>query len=606
MHAGSKSPESKLTTARPKWLIPLGLALIILATLIAYIPAARAGFIWNDNSYVHQNPLLAPPTLSSLAKIWSITPASRLDGQRFYAGHTEQYYPLVFTTYWLESLLWSNTSPAGFHITNILLHIANALLIWLICRRLDFPWAYLLALLFALHPVHVESVAWITERKNVLSAFFYLLALLTYLRYDHSAQKRFYFLALACFALALLSKTVTATLPAVLLLMFWTKRGRIAPKDILALIPFFVLGIVLGLFTAYLERHSVGAEWQIAFWQRCVIAGRAVFFYLSKLLCPVNLSFIYPRWNPADFSPWALLWPAAAVLLTVALYYWRKTIGRLPLLAWLAFIITLFPALGFFDVYPFRYSFVADHFQYLASIFPLALFAALAHRFYKRFHPQPFSFSAFPTIPAMLSCTLVLLLASLTWLQAVSYKDSKTLWLHTTRKNPQAWMAWNNLASIYMYEEDFPTAQKYFQRAILVRPDYAAAHANLGWALAWQEKFDLALSSLNQAIKLRPDYPFAHLHRANICAQLRRYEQAIAAYKKAISLAKDSVLAVDRPRHVKAHSNLAAVYAELGRYTLAVAHAQQAFDLARHYNLPQLAGPTERQLRDYRKLAGKD
>ncbi len=216
-----KSYPKALQSKRPfsHWLIFLGLASIVIITLLVYTPAIRGDFIWDDDQYVSENQLLR--NSSGLGKIWSLRLITKPDGQRYFISYTPQYYPLVFSTFWLESRLWDQSNPTGFHVVNVLLHIANALLVWLICRRLGFAWGFLAGAVFALHPVGVESVAWITERKNVLSSLFYLLALLSYLRFDTTKRKAFYFTALGCFVLALLSKTVTCTLPAILLLMLW-------------------------------------------------------------------------------------------------------------------------------------------------------------------------------------------------------------------------------------------------------------------------------------------------------------------------------------------------------------------------------------------------
>ncbi len=230
------NPLPKPNPTSSKGLIYLGILAIVLATFIAYLPAMRGDFIWDDDAYVSENPLFQ--NLSGLGKIWSLKLITKPDGQRCFNSYTPQYYPLVFSTFWLESSLWDQNNPRGFHIVNVLLHIANALLVWLICHRLGFQWAYLAAVIFALHPVEVESVAWITERKNVLSGLFYLLALLSYLRFDESKRKAFYFTALGCFVLALLSKTVTCTLPVILLLVLWLRHRRISWPDLFRLIPF--------------------------------------------------------------------------------------------------------------------------------------------------------------------------------------------------------------------------------------------------------------------------------------------------------------------------------------------------------------------------------
>ncbi|HOW19171.1 MAG TPA: O-GlcNAc transferase, partial [Phycisphaerae bacterium] len=341
--------------------LPAAAGLLLLA-LAVYIPAMRGGFVWDDDDYVTENRTLR--SLDGLGRIW------------FDIRATPQYYPLVFTSFWLEYHLW-DSRPGGYHVVNILLHGTSAVLLWLVLRRLAVPGAWFAAAVFAVHPVHVESVAWITERKNVLSGVFYLSAALVWLRFagldcPRAAEPRrrsLYAIGLFLFACALLSKSVTASLPAALLLVLWWKRGRIARGDFLPLVPFFALGAVMGLITAWVERHHVGAEgaeWALSAAERCLIAGRALWFYAAKLIWPVRLTFIYPRWPIDSGVWWQYLYPIAAVAAIGLLWGLRRRIGRGPLVAVLFFAITLAPALGFFDVYPMRYSFVADHFQYHA------------------------------------------------------------------------------------------------------------------------------------------------------------------------------------------------------------------------------------------------
>jgi tetratricopeptide (TPR) repeat protein len=527
-----------------------------------------------------------------------------VDGRQCYSSYTEQYYPLVFTSFWIESKVWGNQNPTGFHIVNVWLHIINALLVWLILHRLRFPWAWLVAAVFALHPVAVESVAWITERKNVLSGAFYLLAMLSYLRFGRGRRWGFYGIALICFILGLLSKTVVCTLPVVLLLILWVRHEKFVWAELARLVPFFVIGAGLGLLTAYLEKHSVGAagtEWQIAFWQRFIIAGKAVFFYASKLLWPMKLIFIYPRWELSEFSALGLLWPAGVIGIAAVLWWLRKHIGHSASLAWAGFVITLGPALGFVDVYPFRYSFVADHFGYLASIFAIAGVVGLIRRGYKRIHRGEVNLGAL--IPAAFFLVVLAVLGRITYLQAGTYKDIKTLWQETTQANPQAWMAWNNLGAIYMKERDFPAARKCFEQAISTDPEYAAGHVNYGQVLAIQGKFDAAIRHFKKAIELKSDYVQAHLKLANVYAQQRQYELAIDTYKKTIQLAAKSALKLDQcNRRIEALSHLAGVYAEAGEYSLAVSYTQQALELARRYGLKALAEKLAIRLQRYHEL----
>ena len=370
-HLDNKLPAAARSATTRNTL--LGAAVLIAAVLAAYGPALRGGFVWDDPRYVTENPVLTEP--SGLYRIW------------FDVGATVQYYPLVFTSFWIESRLWG-LQPLGYHLVNVLLHAANAVLVWRVLRRLSVPGAWLAAGIFALHPVHVESVAWITERKNVLSGLFYLTALLAYLRFappdgEGSARGRpwrFYALAVGLFACALLSKTVTCSLPAAIALLLWWRRGRIGRSDALALLPLFAVGAALALTTIWLEKHNVGAQgqaWELSVVQRCLIAGRALWFYAGKLVWPLPLIFTYPKWQIDAGQWWQYLFPAGAVALPLGLWVLRRRIGKGPLVAALCFAGTLLPALGFVDVYPMRYSYVADHFQYLASIAPIALLVAV-------------------------------------------------------------------------------------------------------------------------------------------------------------------------------------------------------------------------------------
>ena len=358
------------------WLGVLGIAL---TTVVAYRPAMDGGFIWDDDDYVTNNGLLRSDP--GLVRLWE-------------PGQTHQYYPAVFTTFWVEYHLWG-LNPRGYHVVNVLLHVANALLLWRVMSLLGIPGAWMIGAVFALHPMHVESVAWITERKNVLSGLFYLLSALAYLRFDPMRDedqdaeppphpRRFYALSLALFVLALLSKSVTASLPVALALVMVLRRQKVTLRRLLPLVPMLVIGLAASLHTVYLERTTVGAvgaEFDFSFVERCLIASRALLHYPSKLLIPYPLVFIYPRWSidAGDWRSWVPLLTVFAVAITATIAYLRGRRG--PAVAMAFFAVTIFPALGFIDYWPMVYSFVADHFAYLASIGLIALVVApLAER----------------------------------------------------------------------------------------------------------------------------------------------------------------------------------------------------------------------------------
>ena len=321
-------------------------------------------------------------------------------------------------------------APLPYHLVNILLHAGAALLVWRILQKLKIPGAWLAAGIFALHPVEVESVAWISELKNTLSGVLFLGAALVYLRFDQARSRSAYFGALGLFGLGLLCKTAIGPLPVVLLAIFLVAawKNLLAARCHSALV-LFAVAIPLGLFTAWVEQKFVGAKgesFDFGFVERCLIAGRAFWFYLGKLFWPVDLIFIYPRWQISSSVWWQYLFPAAALLLFAILFALRKR-WRGPLAGMLIFAVMLFPALGFFNVYPFIYSFVADHFQYLASVAVIALVAAGATLSAKKLPPG----LRLPLSLALLAC-----LAALTWHQSRNYTDRETLYRSVLQKIP--------------------------------------------------------------------------------------------------------------------------------------------------------------------------
>ncbi len=367
--SSARSPEPHGASISTAWAFGpkdwLFLVALLAAVILVYQPAWHGGLLWDDDAHVPR------PELRScygLYRIW------------FEVGATLQYYPLLHSAFWFEHKLWGNTT-LGYHLVNILLHAAAAVMVAIILRRLAVPGAYLAAAIFALHPVQVESVAWIAELKNTLSGVFYLGAMMAYLHFDQTRKTPWYLGALALFLLGLLSKTIIATLPGALLVIFWWRRGRLSWRtDVLPLLPFFLVGAAGGMITAWWElqiNKCVGPDFTFTFAERCLIAGRTVWFLLWKLLWPTRLTFIYPRWDVDPGAWWQYLFPLSAAALLVLLWAIRRW-TRAPLAGLLFFGGTLFPVLGFFNLYTFRYSFVANHYQYLASLGIIALAVAAA------------------------------------------------------------------------------------------------------------------------------------------------------------------------------------------------------------------------------------
>ena len=507
--------------------------------LASYWPVLDAGFIWDDDAYVSENSTLRDG--EGLHRIW------------FEARATPQYYPLVHTSYWLEHAAWG-LDPTGYHLDNVLLHFLCAWLVWRILVSLGVPGAWFAAALFALHPVHVESVAWITERKNVLSGVFYLGAMLAFLRFDpplgeaaateeegaplRSRRPGMYILGFLLFIAALLSKTVTVTLPAALLLIHWWKRGRLGKRQILPMAPLFVVGLGFGLMTIALEKTQVGAtgaEWSLSPIERVLVAGRALCFYLEKLVWPVDLSFIYPRWQIDDGQVHQFIFPIAFGILLVALWGLRGRIGRGPIAGLLFFAGTLFPALGFFDVFPHRYSYVADHFQYLASLGVLVpLGSAIAGALGRL--PRPAGWAA--------QALILSVLGILVSLQTRPYRDIESLWLDTLSKNPDSYLAHSSLAGIQMQRGDLREAVAHYREALRVKPEDALALNNLAWFLATANEAslrdaDLALELALRSVEISGDLrPGVFDTLAASYAAGGRYREAVAAGERGIALAR--------------------------------------------------------------------
>lgn len=577
--------KTKPSFTRTSWLFAL---LLVVATLVAYQPVLRySSFIWDDDAYVSDNPALR--SVDGLENIW-VKP-----------GATIQYYPLVFTTFWLEYHLWG-LQPFGYHLVNILLHALNALLLWQLLWRLEISGAWLAAAIFALHPVQVESVAWITERKNLLSTFFYLLAALAYLRFrpltDAGASRpwdwRFYPLVIALFLAALLSKTVTCSLPAALLLLVWWKTGRVEKRDALTLAPLLALGVALGFVTVQMEQHAgaIGAEWSLSFIQRCLIAGRALWFYAGKLVWPRGFTFIYPRWEIDAGAAWQYAYPAAALTVIIALWVLRSRIGRGPLVAVLCFAGTLVPALGFFDVFPFRYSYVADHFQYLACIALIALTANAGAAIHHRAGRQG------RDLGRLAAASVLLLLGVSTRDQALIYRDQETLWRDTLAKNPTAWMAHNNLSAILTSQGKIEEAIWHATQALRLNPNNWSAHNNLGNAFSNISRVREAIGEYEQALRLMPGSPEAHYNLGIVLERVGRLEDAIAHYKRAVQL---------KPDYVEAHGNLGNALAQAGQVKDAIEQLQIVLRLTPdsllvHYNLGNAflqAGQTREAIAQY-------
>ena len=492
----------------------------MVAALVAYLPAIGGQFLWDDDAHVTR-PDLRP--LHGLWRIWTDF------------GATQQYYPLLHTAFWLEHRVWGNAA-SGYHLVNILLHGACAVCLLKVLRRLAIPGAALAAAVFALHPVHVESVAWITEQKNTLSLVFYLGAAYVYLRYDEERRRRDYLWASALFVFGLLTKTVVATLPAALLVIAWWRRGRLSwRRDVVPLTPWFALGAAAGLVTAWIEQNQLGAEgadFALTPLQRVLLAGRVVWFYLGKLVWPTNLAFIYPRWS-IDASAWtAYAWSLAALLVLATLWAMRRR-SRAPLAAALFFVGSLFPVLGFVNVYPFVFSFVADHFVYLPSLGVIVGMAAGATTLVAALDPRRRRWA-----PAA-AAVLLIALAALTFRQSQVYRDAPTLYQATLARNPDCYLCLNNLGTIAARSGGMEEAARFYRDAVRIKPDSPEAHNNLASALAQSGKMAESVPHFEQAVRAAPNYVSARVNFGGVLFRMGRVEEAKAQFEAALRIMPD-------------------------------------------------------------------
>ncbi len=527
-------------------------------TWLAYLPALSGDFIWNDSDYVTAPALRS---LDGLGRIWTEP------------GATQQYYPLLHSAFWVQHRLWGD-HPLGYHVVTLLLHIGSAVLFALILRRLGISGAWLAGLLFALHPAHVESVAWISEQKNTLSLAFYLAAALVYLRFDETGGSRAYVAAFVLFVLSLLSKTVTVTLPAALLVVFWWKRGRLTwRKDVVPLLPWLALGLAGGLFSSWVERHYVtaeGTDFSLSFPGRLLVAGRSVWFYAGTVVWPFHLNFIYPRWNvdPASWQQW--LFPLGVLALGVGLWAIRGR-TRAPLAAFLFFVGSLFPVLGFVNLYGSLYSWVWDHWQYLPD---LGLFAVAAAGLVQGWNRVTIRLRG---LGPMLIAALTIGIGALTWDHCGMFHDDQTLYRTTIARNPNCWMAHNNLGNVLNGMGRTSEAIAEYEAALRIKPDHARAHNNLGFTLAGiPGRLPEAIAHLQTALQITPDYPEAHFNLGLALARTPgRLPEAVAEYEAALRT---------RPDYAEAHFNLGLALARTpGRLPEAIAEYEAALRIRPDY-----------------------
>lgn len=579
-----------------------------LLTVFSYEPAWQGKPILDDVIHL---PRTDDQSLAGLAKIW-VSPR-----------HSQQYHPLVDTIFWAEARVFGSTM-LGYHLVTIALHCAAAGLLLLILRKMRVPGGWLAVAIFALHPVQVESVAFLSELKNTLSAVFLFGAVLAYLRFDESRRPRWYWMAMLLVAVGLLAKTTTAYLPICVLLLIWWQRGKIdGRREVLPLLPFFLLGILAAIGTGWMEREfslAKGEGFEFTWIDRVLIAGRAFWFYLAKIVWPTDLMLIYPRWNIDPRAWWQYGYPLAGIVLLVGAWLARRR-WRWLWASLLFFLCTLTPFIGFFNVRLFRFQFVSDHFQYLpllAVAIPLAAgLSILLGRWQggKRI---------------VLSGTILAILAvctTLTWWQSASFADSETCYRDVLAKNPGAWVAHNNLASVLLKTGRLIEAEAHLRRALQINPrdtlGLSGIHFNLGYVLMQQGHLDEALGHFQESVTMHPDFR-AYNSIGSIQHRQGKLAEAMQSYGKAQTLVPDASVPLTNMAWILATApddslrdgqralelalradafsggtdpfylhTLAACYAETGDFANAICTAQRAIE----HSQPQSMKPLIEQLR---------
>jgi tetratricopeptide (TPR) repeat protein len=533
-------------------------ALLVLLVLAAYLPVCGAGYIWDDALVLTTNPCVIGP--QGLKEIWTTAAAD--------VG------PLTISTFWFEHALWG-LPPLPYHIVNVFWHAASAVVLWRVLLNLRVPGTWLGAALWGLHPVAVESVAWVSEMKNTESGFFYLLSILFFVRWlrtETRANDSNYGLSLLFAALAMTSKSSTVVLPLVLGLCAWWMDGRCRRQTLLRLWPLFLMSLAAGLLSLWTQARllAVDPDPQLArSWpERLVTAGDAIWFYLGKLIWPHPLLLIYPRWK-IDAHVWFSYLPLVGVLAVSALLWLKRgTWARPFFLAWSYFIVALLPVVGLLNNTIFDYSLVFDHFQYLAAMGPLALAGAGLVRLANEALPGK------TLLACGLGAALLLLLGTLTLLQSRFYKDVETLWTHTLKYNPDCWAAYSDLSNLFVLRGEADKALDYVHKSLALNSNSMKAHNNLGNALLLKGRVDEAITEYDKALAINNAFPIAHSNLGNALMKKGRVDQAIAEYSLALRM---------DPNIVDTENNLGAALLQEGKLDEAIAHFRRALQLDSSY-----------------------
>ncbi|MGE0606884.1 MAG: tetratricopeptide repeat protein [Pirellulales bacterium] len=543
-----------VATISPSWKFWLQVALLLAAVVVAYGPAVSGEFIWDDDTHLTRNILTRQ---DGLYRIW-------------FTADEPNYWPLTWTSYWFELRLFG-PRPTVFHITNILLHVGVSLLLWKLLAQLKISGAWLVALLFAIHPANVESVAWIAQRKTLLSGLFGFASLACYLEFDRSGRHAWHGWAIATFLLAMLSKGSAAPLPLVLLVLLWFRNGQVTRRDLVRIAPLLLIALAMaGVEVWFQSYRAIGDESELirsdSFWSRLAASGWAVWWYLYKAVWPADLAFVYPRWQVDAANPISYLPGVALVGLLWGAWRWRRRDGGATWSALMVYGLILGPVLGFVNIYFMRYSLVADHYQYLALPAVLAWCLAAArlavHRAFDR--------SMAVMLGRCVAAATVIVLAWGTWRQCHIYADDGTLFRDTIAKNPNCWMAYSNLGQHHLKRGELELAERLVRHSLQIFPDNPEAHNQLARLLLDRRQFAESLSESQEALRLQPSRMDAQVNRGLALAGLGRLDEAEEAFTKVLRR---------NPQSVPALVNLGNLRDTQGRLAESLAFYQQAASL---------------------------
>ena len=533
--------------------------------LVCYGPALHGGFLWDDGVYISANPVLQ--TMHGLWAIWADPSA------------TCQYYPLSFTAFWIINHFFGLT-PLAFHLATLMMHGVVVMVFWRLLERLRVRGALLGAAIFALHPLNVMSVAWMTELKNTLSCALALGAALAYVRFAGLGEETregkggwgWYVLALGLFGVAMLAKTAVSFLPVSLLLVMWWQRQGLSRRDLLSVAPMFGVALGMGALTIYIERHAggaSGAEFNIGFVDRVLISGRSFWFYLGKFVWPSPLIFIYPRWKVDAGVWWQWAYPVGTVAVLMGAWQARGRIGRGVFVGLMHFYVSTSMLVLAVVLYMMRYSFVADHWAYFGSLGLAALAGAGIARVRERLG-EPWG----KPLELGIGVCLVLGLGALTFAQSGMYSDIETLWRTTLDRNPDCWMADNNVGTALTQDGRWVQAMDYFRTALAINPDDAETHCNLGMGFQHQGKLDEAIAEYQRALALYPGDAKANDNLGLILFGRGELDEALAHYQRAVET---------DPAYMDARYNLGIALQKKGELDQAIAQFQKAIDIKPDY-----------------------